>query len=67
MLLQLLHIEGQVLLVQTLLAKVIEIIFVCEILANHLLDFRFNIRFTFVLVAIGDLVIVHYRQNVTKC
>lgn len=61
MLLQLLQIEGQVLLVQTLLAKVIEIIFVCEVLANHLLDFRLNIRLALILVAIGDLVIVHYR------
>lgn len=61
MLLQLIQIEGQILFVKTLLAEVIELVFVCKVTPNHLLNLGFYIGFTFVLVPIRYLVIMHWR------
>lgn len=63
MLLQLMQIEGQILFVETLLAEVIELVFVCEVLPNHLLDFGLYVGFALVLVPVRDLVIMHWQRS----
>lgn len=59
MLLQLIQIERQILFVETLLAEMIELVFVCEVTPNQLLDLRFYVRFAFVLVPIRNLTVMH--------
>lgn len=63
MLLQLIQIEGQILFVKTLLAEVIELVFVCKVTPNHLLNLGLYIGFTFVLVPIRNLVIMHWGEE----
>lgn len=63
MLLQLMQIEGQILFVETLLAEVIELVFVCEVLPNHLLDLGLYVGFALVLVPVRDLVIMHWQRS----
>lgn len=58
--LQLMQIEGQILFVQTLLAEVIELVFMCEVTPNHLLDFGFYVGLALVLVPVRDLVVMHW-------
>lgn len=63
MLLQLMQIEGQILFVETLLAEVIELVFVCEVLPNHLLYLGLYEGFALVLVPVRDLVIMHWQRS----